>query len=141
MVHTSFLLAGGMSYFGLDLASAAAATPARSGRAKSTILIWLSGGASHIDTWDMKPDAPEEYRGSFRPIATSAPGVRLCEHLPLTAKQAHHLAIVNSLGHYGRGTGGLLEPDDVLDLGKVATRITLSEVVADILASIKERKA
>src|SRR5262245_3652429 len=75
------------------------------GKAKSTILIWLSGGASHIDTWDMKPDAPAEYRGPFKPIASSAPGIRLCEHLPLTAKQAHHLAIVNSLGHYGRGTG------------------------------------
>src|SRR5437588_7726833 len=53
----------------------------------------------------MKPDAPAEFRGEFRPIATSAPGVRLCEHLPLLARQAHHLAIVNSLGHYGRGTG------------------------------------
>src|SRR5262249_49761839 len=48
---------------------------------------------------------PVEYRGEFKPIATSAPGVRLCEHLPLLAKQAHHLAVVNSLGHYGRGTG------------------------------------
>ena len=60
--------------------------------------IWLSGGASHIDTWDLKPDAPAEYRGPFKPIATSAPGVRLCEHLPLLARQAHHLAVVNSLG-------------------------------------------
>src|SRR5262249_46910751 len=102
----SFLLAGGLSYFGLDLASTAvAATPARAGRAKSTILIWLSGGASHIDTWDMKPDAPAEDRGPFTPIATSARDIRLCEHLPHLAKQAHHLAIVRSLGDYGRGTG------------------------------------
>ncbi|MGL4553369.1 MAG: DUF1501 domain-containing protein, partial [Gemmataceae bacterium] len=64
-----------------------------------------SGGASHIDTWDMKPDAPEEYRGTFRPAATSAPGVQLCEHLPHLAKQAHHLAVVRSLGDHGRGTG------------------------------------
>ena len=63
------------------------------------------GGASHIDTWDMKPDAPREYRGEFRPIATTAPGLRLCEHLPLLARQAHHLAVINSLGHFGRGTG------------------------------------
>lgn len=54
------------------------------GRAKSTILFFLSGGASHVDTWDMKPAAPAGYRGPFRPIATSAPGVRLCEHLPRT---------------------------------------------------------
>jgi uncharacterized protein (DUF1501 family) len=96
----TFLAAGGLTVAGLGLG----ATPAR-GRAKSTILIWLSGGASHLDTWDMKPDAPAEFRGEFKPIATSAPDVRLCEHLPLLAKQAHHLAVVNSLGHYGRGTG------------------------------------
>src|SRR5688572_26259068 len=67
-----FLLAGGMGYFGLDLAATAAAspTPARRPTARSTIMIWLSGGASHIDTWDMKPDAPAEYRGTFKPIPT-----------------------------------------------------------------------
>jgi len=101
----TFLAAGGLTFCGLDLPHLVNAAPAPQGRAKSTILIWLSGGASHIDTWDMKPDAPAEYRGEFRPLATSAPGVRLCEHLPLLAQQAHHLAVVNSLGHYGRGTG------------------------------------
>jgi hypothetical protein len=68
------------------------------GKAKSTILFFLCGGASHIDMWDMKPDAPTEYRGPFNPIATSASGVQLCEHLPLLAKQAHHLALINSVG-------------------------------------------
>lgn len=68
------------------------------GKAKSTILFFLCGGASHIDTWDMKPDAPAEYRGPFQPIATSASGIQLCEHLPMTAKQAHHMAIVRSVG-------------------------------------------
>lgn len=105
----AFLVAGGLSYFGFDIASrvGVAAGPALASRkvARSAIMIWLSGGASHIDTWDMKPDAPAEYRGSFQPIATSAPGVRLCEHLPHLAKQAHHLAIVRSLGDHGRGTG------------------------------------
>ena len=104
----AFLVAGGMSYFGMDLAARAAAAPEPAVRrrvAKSTVMIWLSGGASHIDTWDMKPNAPEEYRGTFRPVATSAPGVRLCEHLPHLAKQTHHLAIVRSLGDRGRGTG------------------------------------
>lgn len=73
--------------------------------AKSTILIWLSGGASHIDTWDMKPNAPSEYRGEFKPIGTSSPAIQLCEHLPLLAKQAHHLAVIKSLGHENKGTG------------------------------------
>ena len=103
----SFLVAGGLSYFGYNLAGRALAAPSPTRRkvAKSTIQIWLSGGASHIDTWDMKPDAPEEYRGVFKPIATSAPGIQLCEHLPHLAKQAHHLAIVRSLGDHRRGTG------------------------------------
>lgn len=92
---------------GLALASTGTTARAAQGRkqAKSTILIWLSGGASHLDTWDMKPSAPSEYRGEFKPISTSAPGIRLCEHLPLLAKQAHHLAVINSLGHDGHGTG------------------------------------
>ncbi len=51
-----------------------------------------------MDTWDMKPHAPAEYRGEFQPIATTAPGVTLSEHLPLLASQAHHLAVVNSIG-------------------------------------------
>ncbi len=103
----AFLVAGGMSYFGYDLAARATAAPTTPRRkvAKSTIMIWLSGGASHIDTWDMKPDAPAEYRGVFKPAATSAPAIQLCEHLPHLAKQAHHLAVVRSLGDHGRGTG------------------------------------
>ncbi len=109
----TFLLAGGVSCFGANLASTAlgagtASEATGSGRrkiAKSAIMIWLSGGASHIDTWDMKPDAPLEYRGEFQPVATSAPGIELCEHLPYLSKQAHHLAIVRSLGDFHRGTG------------------------------------
>jgi hypothetical protein len=71
---------------------------AQGGRAKSVILFFLCGGASHIDTWDMKPEAPVEYRGPFQSIQTSAPEIRLCEHLPKLAKQAHQLAIVRSVG-------------------------------------------
>jgi hypothetical protein len=83
--------------FGTPALSAAPRTAAPQGKARSTILFFLCGGASHIDTWDLKPDAPAEYRGPFQPIATSAPGVRLCEHLPHLARQAHHLAVVNSV--------------------------------------------
>src|SRR5438105_7839741 len=103
----TFLVAGGLSLLGAGVAAAAPTASTRSSRkvAKSTIMIWLSGGASHIDTWDMKPGAPAEYRGPFRPVATSAPGVLLCEHLPYLSRQAHHLAIVRSLGDHGRGTG------------------------------------
>jgi len=68
------------------------------GQAKSVILFFLCGGASHIDTWDMKTGAPSEYRGPFTACSTSASDIQLCEHLPLLAKQAHHLAIVRSVG-------------------------------------------
>ncbi len=97
----TFLVASTVGFAGLSFAPSQASerrTPtARRGSTKSTILFFLCGGASHVDTWDMKPDAPVEYRGPFQPIATSAPGVRLCEHLPLLSQQAHHLAVVNSV--------------------------------------------
>src|SRR5579884_4371538 len=103
----TFLMAGGLGFFGANLATARAYAERPGARrgARSAIMIWLSGGASHIDTWDMKPDAPLEYRGPFQPAATSVPGIRLCEHLPLLARQMHHVAIVRSLGDRGRGTG------------------------------------
>ena len=106
----TFLVAGAMGFGGLAASGSSFGDSAGSrsgsiGKAKTTILIWLSGGASHIDTWDMKPRSPREYRGPFEPIQTQAPGVELCEHLPLLAKQAGHLAVVKSVGHFRRGTG------------------------------------
>ena len=97
----AFLVASGAGLAGLGMvpdASAAVGAGAAGASARSTILFFLCGGASHVDTWDLKPDAPAEYRGPFRPIATTAPGVRFCEHLPMLARQAHHLAVVNSVG-------------------------------------------
>lgn len=98
----TMLMASAMGLSGLRTPSGAVMAaeepaPSLGGQAKSTILFFLCGGASQIDTWDMKPDAPLEYRGPFAPIATSAPGIVLCEHLPLLARQAHHLAVVNSV--------------------------------------------
>ncbi|MFT5466288.1 MAG: hypothetical protein ACI8UO_001386 [Verrucomicrobiales bacterium] len=63
----------------------------------SVILFWLSGGPSHIDMWDPKPDAPSEIRGPFGTIPTKLPGVRVCEHLPLTAKLMDKLTILRSV--------------------------------------------
>jgi hypothetical protein len=74
---------------GLAALPGAAAPPGGNAKAKSTILFFLCGGSSHVDLWDMKPAAPAEYRGEFRPVATTAPGLAICEHLPLTAKQGH----------------------------------------------------
>ena len=96
-----FLSAGGIGFCGMHVPNfldAAQSTVPRRKVAKSTILIWLDGGPSHIDTWDMKPSSPSEYRGEFKPISTSTPGIKVCEHLPHLARQTHHLALVQSLG-------------------------------------------
>jgi hypothetical protein len=63
------------------------------------VLIFLDGGPSHLDMWDMKPSAPEGIRGEFRPIATSLSGYHVCEHLPRLAKQMHRAAVVRSMHH------------------------------------------
>ena len=73
--------------------------------AKSTVLFFLCGGASHIDMWDMKPEAPMEYRGEFKPMRTTGADIQLCEHLPLLSKQAHHFALVHGITDAGRATG------------------------------------
>src|ERR1700728_530439 len=63
-------------------------------RPKSVIMVLLIGGPSHIDTYDMKTDAPVEVRGDFKPIKTSVPGIEICEHLPRQARLADKLTIV-----------------------------------------------
>ena len=83
-------LSGGLRATGAGLAN----SPVR-----SCILIFYYGGVSHLDTWDMKPGAPREVRGEFRPIATSVPGIRVGEHLVHSARVVDRLAIVRSLHH------------------------------------------
>lgn len=78
------------------LAALAAARPGGHDR-RRCIVVWQGGGLSHLDTFDMKPDAPREVRGEFRPIPTSVPGIVVCEHLPLVARLAHKLTIVRSM--------------------------------------------
>jgi Protein of unknown function (DUF1501) len=66
-------------------------------RTKSAIMIYLPGGPSHMDMYDLKPDAPKEFRGEFNPIATNVPGVQICEHFPMQAKMWDKLACVRSI--------------------------------------------
>jgi hypothetical protein len=66
---------------------------------KSVIIVFLTGAASHHDTFDLKPEAPAEIRGEFRPIATSIPGYSICEHLPRLAARADKYAVVRTLSH------------------------------------------
>ena len=81
------------------LARPAAGAEVRAKSAKSVILVFLTGAASHIDTFDPKPDAPAEIRGDFKPISTTVPGFQVTELLPLLARQANKYALVRSLAH------------------------------------------
>src|SRR5438094_2052103 len=73
----------------------------RRGKAKSVLLLYLQGGPATQDMFDMKPDAPAGIRSEFKPIATSAPGIQICEHLPKTARWMHRAALVRSTYHQG----------------------------------------
>jgi hypothetical protein len=91
----------GASLLGLSLAdmlqSRAAAGESKSG--KSLIVFWTHGGLSQQDTYDMKPDAPAEFRGPYRPIATTVPGLTITERFPRQARVMHHLSVVRSVHH------------------------------------------
>ncbi len=125
VTRRAFLQAGASSVLGLSLADwlrvRAASNPA--GKVRSVILLWLWGGPSHLDTWDMKPDAPVEYRGPFMPIATKVPGIRICELFPKLAGLTDQLAIIRSMhtksnDHGVAGTIGLTGSiSGALDLG------------------------
>jgi hypothetical protein len=112
ITRREMLRVGGLAFTGLawpDLLRAhASATPnpiagggrrTTFGRAKSCIVIFNYGGPSHIDTFDLKPSAPSEIRGEFRPISTRVPGTQICEHLPRLAQIADRYAIVRSMHH------------------------------------------
>src|SRR5262249_24760777 len=99
MTRRDFLKIGA---FGASLAlpdllklQAAAQTPATS--KKAAIMISLPGGPSHIDMYDLKPNAPAEFRGEFKPINTNVPGVQICEHFPRQAQMWDKLACIRSL--------------------------------------------
>jgi len=93
-----FLKVGACGFAGLDLAAYLRYTAAHPGhkhkQAESAIVVFLGGGPTQLDTFDMKPDAPAEYRGDFKPIATNVPGIRVCEHLPRTARTADKFAVL-----------------------------------------------
>ena len=100
----SFLQVGVAGMASVGLAGVARAMQggdpaARPKKDTSVILLWLDGGAGHMDTWDMKPEAPAEYRGIWRPIKTNVPGVEFTELFPLQAKIADKFSVVRSLHH------------------------------------------
>src|SRR5688572_3753407 len=121
----AFLRVGTLGVLGLSLGDYLALRSLGQTRtappARAVILLWLWGGPSHLDTFDLKPDAPLEYRGPFEPIATSAPGLRICELLPGLARRAGRFALLRALHH---------EANDHGVAGTIALTGTVSGAVA-----------
>jgi hypothetical protein len=90
---------GGLSLANVLEAQASPTFDERAVKAKNVLVLFLLGGAATQDMWDLKPDAPAEVRGEFKPIDTSAPGVKICELLPETSKWMHRGALVRSVNH------------------------------------------
>lgn len=109
LTRRDFVQIGALGAFGLTLAdflameAQAAATAKSAGQpsppARSAIFLWQSGGPSHLDTWDPKPEAPAEIRGEFGTVETNLPGVRISDQLPRLAKQMDKLCVVRSVTH------------------------------------------
>src|SRR6185437_12352706 len=93
------LKAGAIGLLGLSMGelSALQAGSLQAPRARSVIFVFLTGGLSHHDSFDLKPDAPETVRGEFNPIATRTTGIRICEHLPMLADRTDKYAIIRSM--------------------------------------------
>jgi hypothetical protein len=84
---------------GRAVSASRAGTPSSFGRARSCIICFLFGAPAHQDVWDLKPEAPREVRGEFKPIASSVPGLFVGEHIPRIARTAHRLALLRSVAH------------------------------------------
>src|SRR4051794_260488 len=95
------LAATATAALGAGLCPAAGRQPARArpGKARSVLLLYLHGGAPTQDMFDLKPSAPVEVRGEFRPIATNVTGIQVCEHLPRLSRWMHRCAVVRSVNH------------------------------------------
>ena len=113
MSRRSLLQAGGVAFTGMGLADllrlqaqAEETKPGSVDDERSVIFVWLPGGPPHMETYDMKPDAPEDYRGIFRPISTNVSGIDICEHLPMHAKVADKFALIRSISHQFADHGG-----------------------------------
>jgi hypothetical protein len=110
LTRRSFLRVGFLGLAGLTLADhlrlrARAAGGGQPTKDTSVILLWLGGGPSHLDMYDLKPEAPVEFRGEFKEIDTNVPGIRVGEHLPLQARHMDKMSIVRSAMHTNAGHG------------------------------------
>src|SRR5260370_6469630 len=113
LTRRGFLRVGFLGLAGLTLADhlrlrSQAAEAGKSTKETAVILLWLGGGPSHLDMYDLKPDAPAEFRGEFRPARTNVPGIQVGEHPPMQARVMDKISVVRSVTHtnarHGMGT-------------------------------------
>jgi hypothetical protein len=143
LTRRSFLQLGaaGLTTLGLPGLFRAREAAAKNGApAKDTrvILLWLEGGPSHMDLWDMKPNAPAEYRGFWRPIATTAPGIQITEMFPKQARHADKFSILRSLHH---GDGDHPGSNHILLTGRPGVTISDAAQKYPSIGSIAARSA
>ena len=112
------------------LAGEKAATPN-----KAAIMIYLPGGPSHLDTYDLKPEAPKEFRGEFKPIATNVPGIQICEHLPLQAKMFDKLAVIRSIVSVEEHSDSLVMTGYSESVNRTAAHPSFGSVVSKLRGS------
>ncbi len=112
LIRRDFLRLGTASLFGMSFAlpsllarQARAAAEGKMTRPVSLIYLFLHGGLSTIDTFDLKPDAPAEFRGEFKPMSTNVPGIQVCEHLPKLARHLDKLSLIRSFRHHNSDHG------------------------------------
>jgi hypothetical protein len=131
----NFLKIGAMSA-GLTLADLLRLRAEGSGdsskSAKSVIMVYLGGGPSHIDTYDLKPDAPAEYRGEFRPIAANVPGVQLCELFPKQAALFDKLAVIRSVVATGEHSDSTITTGYTEAVNRTAHHPSIGAVVSKL---------
>src|ERR1700722_18923905 len=101
-------------------------------KAKSAIMIYLPGGPSHMDMYDLKPDAPKEFRGEFNPIDTNVPGVRICEHFPMQAKMWDKLAVIRSIISADEHSDSLVTTGYTDNANRTANHPSLGAVVSKL---------
>ncbi|MDB5390450.1 MAG: hypothetical protein JWM11_6096 [Planctomycetaceae bacterium] len=142
----SLLQAGAVALSGLgltDLMRLRAESAALPGADSDTsvIFIWLPGGPPHMETYDMKPQAPLDYRGDFSPIPTVVPGMEICEHLPLHARVADKFSLIRSISHAHAGHGdGMKHILTARDPGTPEDFVTISPMVGSVVAKIRQKR-
>jgi len=142
----SFLQAGALGFTSLTLGDlfrrrAQAASGAGLDSDTSVIFVWLPGGPPHMEMYDLKPEAPSDYRGEFRPIPTVVPGIDVCEHLPLHARFADKYTIIRSVAHqYAGHDDGMKHFLTGRLPGPPGDFVTIHPMVGSMVAKVRERR-